>query len=272
MIADPWHPLRALTAARIALGRAGGSVPTAAHLDFQLAHARARDAVGRTLDAGRLAGELASLGAGMVRVASAAADRREYLLRPDLGRRLCEEGRARLASHATRAPAGEPPPDLALIVGDGLSAGAAERHAPPLLARLVPALRGEGWRLAPIVVAERARVALGDEVARALGASLVVVLLGERPGLTAPESLGVYLTHDPRPGRVDAERNCVSNVRPEGLGYDAAAHVVGWLVREARRRGLTGVGLREEAPPLPPAAGVVRALGGGTAGAAGNAP
>jgi ethanolamine ammonia-lyase small subunit len=245
--ADPWTALRSLTAARVALGRAGSSVPTAAHLDFRLAHARARDAVHHALDAPAGAAAREPLHPGVIRAASAAADRREYLLRPDLGRRLDEASRARLAGGASV------PNDAALVVADGLSAVAVERHAPPLLARLVAALVAEGWRVAPLVVVEQGRVAVGDEVGHALGAALVLVLIGERPGLSAPDSLGAYLTHVPRPGRVDAERNCVSNIRPAGLDYPAAAHVLLWLMREARHRRLTGVALKEAAPALPAA-------------------
>jgi ethanolamine ammonia-lyase small subunit len=251
---DPWRPLRELTAARIALGRAGGSLPTRAHLDFQMAHARARDAVHRALDVDAALTALDGVGLPVLRVHSAAADRREFLLRPDLGRRLSEASRARLAAAQDAAQdaargAGRDT-DAVFVVADGLSALAVERHAGPLLGRVVPELRREGWTLAPVVLAEQGRVALGDEVGEQLGARLAAVLIGERPGLSAPDSLGVYLTFAPRLGRADAERNCVSNVRPEGLDYPAAAHKLLWLMREARRRRLTGVGLKEEAPAL----------------------
>ena len=249
---DPWRSLRELTAARIALGRAGGSLPTRAQLDFQTAHARARDAVHRALDVDAALGALAAAELPVLRAHSAAADRREFLLRPDLGRRLNDASRARLG---VEREAGRDA-DAVFVVADGLSALAVERHAGPLLGRVVPELRREGWTLAPIVLAEQGRVALGDEVGELLGARLAAVLIGERPGLSAPDSLGVYLTFAPRPGRVDAERNCVSNVRPDGLDYPAAAHKLLWLMREARRRRLTGVGLKEEAPAL--AAGTAR--------------
>jgi ethanolamine ammonia-lyase small subunit len=241
---DPWRSLRELTAARIALGRAGASLPTRAHLDFQLAHARARDAVHRALDVDRTAASLAEAGLRVVQARSAAADRREFLLRPDLGRRLSDASRAELATGSRDA-------DAAFVVADGLSALAVERHAAALLRHVVPELRRDGWALAPVVLAEQGRVAIGDEAGQLLGARLVAVLIGERPGLSAPDSLGVYLTFAPRPGRVDAERNCVSNIRPEGLDYPAAAHKLLWLMREARRRRLTGVALKEEAPALP---------------------
>ena len=244
---DAWQPLRALTPARIALGRAGASLPTRAHLEFQLAHARARDAVHDALDLERLRSDLAAHELESVSVRSAAPDRTTYLQRPDLGRRLEPESRSRLA--AVAADSGV---DAALVVADGLSARAAQHHAPPVLAALAPALRNAEWRLAPVVIALQGRVALGDEIGKALGARLVLVLLGERPGLSAPDSLGGYLTWDPRPGRRDAERNCVSNIRPEGLAPAAAAHRLAWLMLEAARRRLSGLGLKDEGRMLPP--------------------
>jgi ethanolamine ammonia-lyase small subunit len=239
-IPDPWQALRALTPARIALGRAGASLPTRAHLEFQLAHARARDAVHDGLDVPRLQADLRAAGLESVALRSAAPDRATYLQRPDLGRRLVDDARARLAG----LTAGKV--DAALVVADGLSARAAQRHAVPVLEALVPRLRDAGWRLAPVVVAEQARVALGDEVGAALDAALVVVLLGERPGLTAPDSLGAYLTWAPRPGRTDAERNCVSNIRPEGLVPALAADKLCYLMLEAARRRLSGVALKDD--------------------------
>jgi ethanolamine ammonia-lyase small subunit len=242
---DPWHALRAHTPARIALGRAGSSLPTRAHLDFQLAHARARDAVHDALDVPALVAALGAMGLDAVAVRSAAPDRTVYLQRPDLGRRLDPDARDRLVALRPDLP-----PDAAIVVADGLSARAAHSHAAPVLAALVPKLVNEGWRLAPVVVAEQARVALGDEIGAALGARLVVVLLGERPGLTAPDSLGAYLTWDPRPGRTDAERNCVSNIRPEGLLPVLAADTLGYLMLEAARRRLSGVALKDDARML----------------------
>jgi ethanolamine ammonia-lyase small subunit len=237
---DPWVALRALTPARIALGRAGTSLPTRAHLEFQLAHARARDAVHDALDLPTLAADLDAAGLSTVAVRSAAPDRLGYLQRPDLGRRLDPESRARLGAAAGSAI------DAVFVVGDGLAARAAQRHAAPVLASLVPRLRDAGWRLGPAIAAEQARVALADEIGAALGAPLAVILLGERPGLSAPESLGAYLTWGPRPGRTDAERNCVSNIRPEGLSYDLAADRLLYLMTEAGRRRLSGVALKEE--------------------------
>jgi ethanolamine ammonia-lyase small subunit len=250
----PLARLRRFTPARIGLGRAGPALPTREVLAFGLAHARARDAVHAALDVPRLLGDLAAAGApggpagsggpAPVVVRSAAADRATYLVRPDLGRRLAPGEAGRLSGHA----------EVAVVIADGLSAVAAQRHATPLLAAL-RARAPARWAEAPVVLALQARVALGDEVGAQMGARLVAVLVGERPGLTSPDSLGVYLTFDPRPGRTDAERNCVSNVRPDGLSYDEAARRVAWLAEAALARGLTGVGLKDESDAALPAAG-----------------
>ena len=237
---NPWHTLRRHTPARIGLGRAGVSQPTAAHLAFQLAHAQARDAVHRELDHVALAAALNEAGLEALDLHSAAADRATYLQRPDLGRRLDERSTAMLSALDV-----EPQPDLALVVADGLAALAVERHALPLIEALRPLL-GDDWRWAPVGIARQARVAIGDPIGHALGAKLVVVLIGERPGLSSPDSMGVYVTWAPRPGRVDAERNCISNVRPEGLSPDAAAARLAWLLNEARVRQVTGVALKDE--------------------------
>lgn len=243
--APGWAALRRMTAARVALGRAGNAVPTAAHLDFQEAHARARDAVWSALDADALAAAIGGLGLPVLRAASRAANRRDYLLRPDLGRRLADADAAALAAQRRD--------DLPLIfvVADGLSATGVQAEAPALIAAAVPRLRQAGVPVGPVVVATQARVALGDAIGAALGAGMVAVLIGERPGLSAPASLGIYLTLDPRPGRTDAERNCISNVRQGGLGAEAAAETLAWLVREARRIGATGVALKDLRPAGP---------------------
>jgi ethanolamine ammonia-lyase small subunit len=241
-VADPWEALRRLTPARIGLGHTGVSLPTVAHLAFQLAHARARDAVHDALDADAALADLAARGLDGIAVRSAAAHRRAYLQRPDLGRRLHPASRSQLDALAPSLT----PLDLVLVLADGLSARAAARHGPALLERLVPRLRREGWRIAPVVVALQGRVALGDDVGTALGARIAAVLVGERPGLSSPYSLGAYLTWDPRPGRLDAERNCLSNIRPEGLAYDPAADRLHFLLTEARRRKLTGVSLKDD--------------------------
>lgn len=223
--------LSQFTNARVALGITGNSLPTRELLRFQLDHARARDAVYAELDP-------RSLPAPHVVVHSAASDRSVYLRRPDLGRVLSAESRELLAPGDY---------DAAIVVADGLSALAVNRHAAPLLAALAPMLDREQWRMAPLTVAFEARVALGDEIGQRLGARQVAILIGERPGLTAPDSLGIYLTYDPRPGRTEAERNCISNVRPEGLTYELAARKLHFLMSEARIRKLTGVDLKEEA-------------------------
>jgi len=243
----PLARLRRFTPARIGLGRAGPALPTREVLAFALAHARARDAVHAALDLPRLLADLAAAGASPppAVVRSAAPDRATYLLRPDLGRRLAPGEAARLAG----------PAEVAIVIADGLSALAVQRHAAPLVAAL-RARAPARWGGAALVVAREARVALGDEVGARLGARLVALLVGERPGLGSPDSLGAYLTFAPRPGRTDAERNCVSNVRPAGLSYEEAARRIDWLAGAALARGLTGVGLADESdgalPPGPP--------------------
>ena len=238
---NPWEALRRFTDARIALGRAGSSVPTAPLLAFGLAHAQARDAVHRPLDVDALQGALLSKGYASVAVRSAASTRDVYLRRPDLGRALSEESatslESRVESHAKNA-------DLVFVIADGLSANAASTHALPLIERTIARL--DGWRIGPVVIATQARVALGDCIGSILKARIVAVLIGERPGLSSPASLGVYVTYDPVRGRSDAERNCISNVRPEGLAYDAAAFKLAYLLNEARARKLTGVGLKDD--------------------------
>jgi ethanolamine ammonia-lyase small subunit len=232
--------LRALTPARVALGRTGVSLQTRDLLDFQRAHAQARDAVQARMEAGALAADLgAMMGAEVLWLHSAAPDRASYLQRPDLGRKL-DEASMRLLAKAQPQSGG----NLALIVADGLSSLAAERHVPPLLKELLPMLNG--WQLTPVCVVEQGRVAIGDEIGAALGADVSVVLIGERPGLSSPDSLGAYITWDPRPGRMNAERNCISNIRAEGLSYGQAASQLEFILTEARRRQLTGVALKEK--------------------------
>jgi len=234
---DDWSALRAFTPARLALGRTGASQPTAAQLAFGLAHARARDAVHAPLDADALEALLRADGFAVLRARSRAPDRPTYLRRPDLGRRLDDDSRARLRAAAPAAP-----PDLAFVLADGLSAIAVARHAVPLLRAARERLAG--WSIGPVTIALQARVALGDEVGETLGARAVALLVGERPGLSSPDSLGVYLTWAPRVGRTDAERNCISNVRPEGLAPERAAATLAALLDGARRLGATGVALK----------------------------
>ena len=241
---NPWAEWRAATPARLALGRAGAGMPTDETLRFGWAHAMARDAIHAALDVERLATELQAQGWPVERVHSRATDRTTYLRRPDLGRQLAAEDDARLREVAASASPGAPV-EVCIVIGDGLSSLAVERHAAPLLAALRPHLP-QGTRFAPVVIASQARVALADEVAEAFAATLSVMLIGERPGLSSPDSLGIYLTHTPRRGRHDAERNCISNVRPEGLACEQAAFKLAWLMREALRRGATGIGLKDE--------------------------
>jgi ethanolamine ammonia-lyase small subunit len=246
VIDNPWHALRRFTAARIALGRAGVSLPTAPQLAFQLAHAQARDAVHLALDTDRLQQQLIDAdlhGARECRVLdSAAVDRLTYLQRPDLGRRLSDVSRAALAS----AVQGGPVFDLAFVIADGLSALAISKNAAPFLAVLQQRIAPRNWKTAPPTIVRQGRVAVGDEVGSLLRAKLVVVLIGERPGLSSPDSMGLYLSWMPRVGMSDAERNCISNVRPEGMRYDEAAYKLDYLLAEAFKRQLTGVALKDE--------------------------
>lgn len=242
---DPFARLRQATPARIGLGRCGNALPTQALLEFQLAHARARDAVHETYRPETLVAQLAAAqigGSSPLIVHSQAPDRHSYLQRPDLGRSLNVSDSEQLNAAQY---------EVAFVIADGLSAPAAHRHAVPLLQALWPKI--EPWRIAPVVIACQARVALGDEIGTRLGAALVAMLIGERPGLTSPDSLGVYLTWQPRIGRQDSERNCISNIRPPtGLSYEQAASRLAWLMHAARHQRLTGVGLKDSSNVLPP--------------------
>ncbi|CAN7184329.1 ethanolamine ammonia-lyase subunit EutC [Bosea sp. LjRoot237] len=237
---ESWKRLAALTPARIALGRAGSGLPTSETLRFALAHARARDAVHAALDTDMLAREVGRIGLQVVRVQSRAPTRDSYLLRPDLGRRLLPADREAVAAGATD------PVDLSITIADGLSASAVQAHALPVLRSLVDHVRSAGWRLGPIALATQGRVALADEIGELQRARLALILLGERPGLSTPDSLGLYLTYAPRPGRQDGERNCISNVHDAGLSAAEAAARAAWLIREAFARSLTGVALKDE--------------------------
>ncbi len=239
-----WAGLRRLTAARIGLRRSGASLATGPLLELRLAHARARDAVHAPLDEERLRADLAALGLPVLAVASAVRDRPQYLMRPDLGRQLSSDSEAVLAEHAGNGH------DVALVIADGLSARAVERHARPLLAELLPLLRADGWRVAPLTIVRQGRVALGDVVAKLLRASMVVILIGERPGLSAPDSMGAYLTWQPGPHTTDANRNCISNIRPEGIDPPSAAFKVMPLLRAMRARQMSGVALKDETERL----------------------
>ncbi len=241
----PWDTLKRFTRARIALGRAGHSLPTAAHLGFQLAHAQARDAVHLPLDAASVAQALAPTGLPVLQLQSAAPDRATYLQRPDLGRKLDDASRTLLQSQ----DAAQLDQDLVFVVADGLSALAIHQNAAPLVAAVLARLRADTaqpWTVAPICVVQQGRVAVGDDAGGALRARVVVVLIGERPGLSSPDSLGVYISWHPHVGLNDAQRNCISNVRPEGLPVEAAADKLVYLLGRARTLQLTGIGLKDD--------------------------
>jgi ethanolamine ammonia-lyase small subunit len=249
--ANAWSVLRRFTPARIGLGRAGVSLPTAPQLAFQLAHAQARDAVHLALDFTALCEAMLPLGLEVLTLHSAAPDRDTYLQRPDLGRRLCGASRDALtlqdsARGASAAGSQERSYDVAFVVADGLSSLAVGTNAPAFLGTIVPRLQSDGWSVAPLALVAQGRVAVADEIGELLKARLVVVLIGERPGLSSPDSMGIYLTWMPRVGLTDASRNCISNVRAEGMPIAAAADKLHYLMAEARRRALSGVDLKDE--------------------------
>ena len=237
---EPWAALRRFTDARIGLGRAGSALPIGEVLKLAMAHAQARDAVTTPIDWAAIETALAGLDLKTVRITSAAGDRDTYLRRPDLGRRLNAESRQRLAAITGKAP------DLVILVGDGLSSTGVAANAAKVITAFLPLARKAAWTLAPVLLASQARVALGDEAGELLGARAVLVLIGERPGLSSPDSLGAYLTWGPRVGRKDGERNCISNIRHGGLSAGEAAFKVQWLLREAFRRQISGVQLKDE--------------------------
>jgi ethanolamine ammonia-lyase small subunit len=239
-VEEPWSILRRFTEARIGLGRSGVALPTREVLKFSMAHAQARDAVRTPIDWNPIETALIRLGLEVVRVESAANERDIYLRRPDLGRQLCADSRKWLSKGKQAKP------DLAIVVGDGLSSTGVMANAVATISALLPHAKKHRWKLGPVVLASQARVALGDDVGGLLNAKTVLVLIGERPGLSSPDSLGAYLTWAPRVGRKDAERNCISNIRAGGLSYDEAAFKVAWLLREAFSRKLTGVNLKDE--------------------------
>ncbi len=248
VVQNPWRRLREFTDARIGLGRAGVSIPTEKLLEFQLAHAKARDAVHLPLDMPQLLASLMRLSgfdqAAVAQLQSQAPDRQVYLQRPDLGRALNDASVHRLSEVAERSPGC----DLALVIVDGLSSRAVQQNAAPFLQALLSELNGDTsrpWQLGPLCVVEQGRVATGDEVGALLGADAVLVMVGERPGLSSPDSLGLYLTWAPRKGLNDAARNCISNVRPAGLAYTEAAQRAMYLLQEARRLRLSGVRLKD---------------------------
>lgn len=243
---DSWKDLRQATSARIAIGRSGVSIPTGSHLDFQLAHARARNAVHHELDSGSLRIAAKTQCLDLIELQTAAETRAVYLQRPDKGRQLSVAS----AQQVRDTAAGAPGCDVAFVIGDGLSALAIEKHAAAFLAIAIPAMRAEGWRIGPTSIVRQARVGVGDEIGQLLQARLVVVLIGERPGLSSPDSLGIYMTFAPRVGLTDEARNCISNVRAEGMSYAEAAHKLIYLIGEAFKRGLSGVLLKDESEAL----------------------
>ncbi len=244
----PWEALKNFTDARIALGRAGVSLPTNPHLAFQLAHAQARDAVHLPFDALGMESSLQGLGLPTLRLHSQATNRATYLQRPDLGRQLDAASLQTLAQWQTQQ-SGAPGFDVAFVLVDGLSSLAIHQNAVALVALMLQRLQSDSnppWTVAPMSVVAQGRVAIGDEVGAALRANTVVVLIGERPGLSSPDSMGIYLTWAPKVGTCDAARNCISNVRPAGLSVDAAASTLHALLSRARLKQLTGVGLKDE--------------------------
>lgn len=262
--ADPWPELTGITPARLALGRAGAALPTAHVLGLALAHARARDAVHASLAEEELVARLRAGGFGSIVAESAAADRATYLRRPDLGRRLSLRSRDALRAYVALHP------DVAIVVGDGLSATAVRENAVPVLFELLPMLRARRYGLSPIVLARQARVALGDEIGELMAARLVIMLVGERPGLSAADSLSAYLTFAPRPGRTDAERNCVSNIRSGGLPPVRAAARIAWLIERAFAISLTGVGLKDDSEGALSSSGARQAVSARAPGPAGR--
>lgn len=250
VIPNPWQALRSITPARIALGRCGVSQPTVVQLASQQDHAAARDAVHFALDAPALAASLNQSGYECLLAHSACPNRRTYLQRPDLGRRLDPTSRQMLARAAGESgglpQVADAAGTLALVIADGLSALAIEQNALPFLDTLRARLAGDDWPLAPITIVEQGRVAIGDEIGELLGACAVVMLIGERPGLSSPDSMGLYLTWAPQIGLTDANRNCISNIRPAGLNYQDAAAKLHYLLTRARARGISGVGLKDE--------------------------
>ena len=237
---DPWSNLKKFTDARIGLGRSGSGMPTGEVLGFSLAHAMARDAVLTPLDWEAIESSAARLGLETKRVSSAVSDRSEYLRRPDLGRQLSAASRQSLAENSGVRP------ELLIVVGDGLSSKAVAANFEPMLTALLPFIREKSWKLGPLILAHQARVALGDDAGEIMGAKAVLMLIGERPGLSSPDSLGAYITYKPRVGLKDADRNCISNIRVRGLSYHDAAFKMTWLIDQAFKRQMTGVGLKDE--------------------------
>jgi ethanolamine ammonia-lyase small subunit len=239
---NSWASLRRHTDARIGLGRSGISQPTAPQLAFQQAHARARDAVHIPLDVRQLQSDLAEAGLQSLLLHSQAEDRATYLQRPDKGRRLDADSAALLKQLGEQQPAS----DATIVIADGLSSTAVQRHAARVAAEVDQRLSAEGLTRSPVCIVQQGRVAVGDEVGELLGSRVMILLVGERPGLSSPDSLGIYYTYNPRVGLTDAARNCISNIRPAGISPQDAAERLLWLVRESLQRKLSGVELKDE--------------------------
>lgn len=237
-ISDSWESLKEFTAARIALGRAGNSIPLSAELEFKLAHAHARDAVYSELNVDRLTRQLIPFNLPVVQVHSLAENRQQYLQRPDLGRLPDEQSIRALRENAA-------PCDICIILADGLSANAINNNAVPLLEALLPLLRGVAYRLSPLCFAEQSRVAIADYIGNELQAQFSIILIGERPGLSSADSIGAYLTYHPQPGLTDESRNCISNIRPGGLSFELAAQKIFYLLQQSFTRKLSGVDLKD---------------------------
>jgi len=235
---DPWEHLKQFTRARIALGRTGNAVPLKETLQFKLAHAFAKDAVFSCLDFPLLQKQLAVFDIPVLTVKSRNTSRQHYLQRPDLGKKLNTDDEQQLQFQSKES-------DIAIVIADGLSATSINLHAAAILGLLLPLLLERQYRMAPLVLAEQARVALGDEIATRLNAKLVIVFIGERPGLSVSDSLGVYITYNPSPGFTDEKRNCISNIHGEGLSYEGAARKIDYLVSESLRLQLSGVQLKD---------------------------
>lgn len=236
---DNWKELKAFTDARIALGHTGASLPTKEMLKFTLAHASARDSVHQPFNKQRIAKQLDKMGLQNIQVQSMASNRHIYLTRPDYGRMLSESSRKTLISLSKE------PTDITLVIADGLSSKAIHRNAIPLIEQLLPYFNQLDMKLAPVILAEQSRVALGDEIGYRMQSKFVMMLIGERPGLTSPDSLSIYLTYKPQNGRLESERNCISNIRPEGLFYDKAAFKAAWLIEHALAKECTGIELKD---------------------------
>ncbi|MFM2482683.1 ethanolamine ammonia-lyase subunit EutC [Celerinatantimonas sp. YJH-8] len=249
LIHDRWQSLRQLTDARIALGHAGSSLPTSALLNFQLCHAQARDAVLQPLDYQSLQQQLEALHSPVFILHSQAQDRRQYLQRPDLGRRLDSHSQQQLRDYLAGADQGA---DLAIVISEGLSSAAISHHAQPFLDLLLPQIQQLQLTLAPLTIVQQGRVAVGDDVCFTLKSKMVVMLIGERPGLSSPDSMGIYFTYNAYPGITDEKRNCLSNVRLAGMSYQQACHRLSYLIQGALKLGETGVQLKDESEASDP--------------------